>query len=124
MRPRLMDSFVKCDWRSFQGFKRHRTGQVRHIQQLFGASPANHTGSEGRLRPVQKSQPFFRLKRQWFDTKPVEGFTSGDCCRDSEDFAFSDQNQSQMCERREISAGTDTAAAGDYRIEVAIEDVT
>ena len=123
LRPRFVNALVECDGRTLQGLKRHRAGQVRHIEQLFGAAPAHHACGERRLRAVQKSQAFLCLKRQWFDTNAVERFASADSCRDTEDFPFSNQYQSKMRERCQVSAGTDTATAGNDGIEVVIEEI-
>src|SRR5436309_3512271 len=117
MRPCLMDALVERDRRPFQGFKRHRAGEVRHIEQLFGAAPAHHASGERRLCAVQKSQAFLCLKRQWLDTKTVERFASADSCGNAEDFAFTNQYQSKMRQWCQVSAGTDTATAGNDWIE-------
>src|SRR2546426_228673 len=105
----LMDACVECHGRSLESFKRHRPRQIRHIEQLFGAPPADHAGGPRSLRAIQKREALFGLKLQRFDSDPFERFTASDCCGSAEDIPFANKNQSEMRERGEISTCPDAA---------------
>src|SRR5206468_9696378 len=106
-----------------QGFKRHRASQVRHIEELPGAAPAREAGRERRLRSIQQRETFLRLKlkRGYADT--FECLAAGDLGGCAEYFAFTDQHQRKMRERSKIPARADTAAAGNHRIDVVIQQI-
>src|SRR5438552_1064708 len=64
VRSRLMNAHIILDRGSFQGLERHRAGQIRHVEQLFRATPADDAGGQCRLRAVEKSETLFRAKVQ------------------------------------------------------------
>src|SRR5437899_8677003 len=62
VRSRLMNAWVIGDRGSFQRLERHCTGQIRHVEQLFRAPPADGAGRQCRLGAVKKSETFLPMK--------------------------------------------------------------
>src|SRR5207302_942221 len=123
VRSRLMNAHIIRDRGSFQGLERHRAGQIRHVEQLFRATPADDAGGQCRLRAVEKSETLFRAKVQRSQADAFKRFAAGDLCRGAEDFSFSNENKGEMSKRRQIAACANASPAGNHRIDVMVEQI-
>ena len=106
--------------RALQRLDRHGAGDVGGLRQP--ARPRERQAGERghELRPVDQRKSFLGLEHDRLESRRVE---RGGACHPGSvhpGFAFPDEGQRQVCERREIPACPDGSAAGNVRQDAAI----
>ena len=107
MGPRLVDARVKRGRRSLERFQAHRPGDVRDPRQTFGAEQGQATHRMHGLRSIQKRQPFLGLEDDRPQPRVLERIAARQQRPFIKRFAFADQRQRQMRQRRQIPARAD-----------------
>src|SRR5437868_1343816 len=74
-----------------------------------------------RLCPVEKRETFFHFQRDGLDVGELQGFTARHPLTFVKGFAFADDRERQMSERREVAARSDRTFFGNDRMNSALK---
>ena len=90
---------------------------------MSGAAPTDNAGSQSRLGSVQKRKTLFCLQLQRRHPESFHRFAPRNPGRSGEDFAFTNEDQSEMRQGSKISACAHAAAAGNHGIQMMVEQI-
>ena len=93
----------------------------RGIEQRFRCEQAVERQRETQLRAVDQREPFLGFERDRFEPRRATHFRAFERASVLQCFAFADQAQRQVRERREIARRADRAAARNHRQHVVVE---
>jgi hypothetical protein len=96
----------------------HGGGDVGGAGQPLGAGEREGEHGGGALRAVDQREPFLRPERHRREPGPLQRLAAGHAV---DGFAFADEDQGEMRQRREVAAGAHRAAARHARMDAAIE---
>ena len=121
MRPRGVDPRIEGHGRPAQGVDRQGGGHVGGACQPPRVDKGQRQDRRGRLRPVDECEPFFRAERDRREPRALQRDGAADAAERRQHFAFADQHEREMRQRREVSAGADRAPARHDGMNVRVE---
>src|ERR1043166_8941923 len=120
MRSGGVDSRIESGRRSLERFQRHRASDVGHASEPLRPKQRKAADCMHRLGAVEKGEAFLRFELHWFQPRFLQGIGSWHSLALVENFAFSNQGQRQMRERREITACSHRTFLRDHRHDLSI----
>ena len=107
--------------RPAQGVDREGGGDVGGARQPPRVDKGQRQDRRGRLRPVDECEPFFGPSATGCKPARAQRLGARDAAEGRQRFAFADQDERKMRQRREVSAGADRAAARHDGMHVRVE---
>src|ERR1041385_4198019 len=112
---RCMNTFVKRDRCTSQGFECHRARDVSESDQSLCTIHRQPTDSAHRLRSIEKRETFFYFQLQRRDLCALECYGGCEPFAFVENFSFADRGECEVCEGREITARTNASFFRNHR---------
>ena len=121
MGTRLVNPRIKRRRRSLQRLQAHRAGNICDAREAFRAQQSQPTHRMHGLCSIQERETLFRFQDDRAQPGLAERFETRQPRAAVEHFAFTDQRQSKVRQRRQIPARADRTFLGYYRIDAPVQ---